>query len=152
MVVVVVLLYMTLSDPVSEMELSFSEDSNIGRDFDLLGSSRISTFIEKWKCLILTLAKTEETDQKGGHHWHVEPLLVPGSAGCEHHQLIVAQTRRGEHGECCLSFSWTFTHEGLQFLEIKNSSFLSGQAWSLTAHPGVDAALELIFVEGRGEK
>ena len=46
-VVVVVLLYMTLSDPVSEMELSFREDSNIGRDFDLLGSSRISTFIEK---------------------------------------------------------------------------------------------------------
>ena len=47
---VVVVLYITLSDPVSEMELSFTDDSNIGLDFDLLGSSRISTLIEQWKC------------------------------------------------------------------------------------------------------
>ena len=45
-VVVVFMLYMTLSDPVSEMELSLREDSKIARDFDLLGSSLISTFIE----------------------------------------------------------------------------------------------------------
>ena len=46
LVVVVFMLYMTLSDPVSEMELSLREESKIARDFDLGGSSLISTFIE----------------------------------------------------------------------------------------------------------
>ena len=58
MVVVVSMLYMTLSEPVSEMELSFREDSNIGRDFDLVGSSLISTFIEIEIFIIKTLTET----------------------------------------------------------------------------------------------
>ena len=57
-VVVVSMLYMTLSEPVSEMELSFREDSNIGRDFDLAGSSLISTFIEIEIFIIKTLTET----------------------------------------------------------------------------------------------
>ena len=41
---VVFISYITLSDLVSEMELSFREDSNTARDFDLAGSSLISTY------------------------------------------------------------------------------------------------------------
>ena len=41
---VVFVSYITLSDLVSEIELSFKEDSNTVRDFDLAGSSLISTY------------------------------------------------------------------------------------------------------------